>query len=84
MIGALSVPVDESLKQAGFEDARMHVVRVIGEPRWMLSPAYNLGFRMAQYNEIIKVDADIQLRRNFFEKKLPQQLAIHCRQLGGC
>jgi hypothetical protein len=61
-------PVSESLKENGFKDDRIKVIRVENEPRWILSYAFNLGFRMAQYDRILKIDADITLKENFFDK----------------
>ena len=59
-------PVAQSLAQAGIHDPRVHVVRVEDEPRWILSFAFNLGFRMARHALIVKVDADITLKPDFF------------------
>jgi hypothetical protein len=39
-------------------DARIRVLRVVDEPRWVLSYAYNLGIMRASHDTIIKCDAD--------------------------
>jgi glycosyltransferase involved in cell wall biosynthesis len=63
---------DESVRQSlydnGFKDKRIKVVRVDNEPRWILSYAFNLGFRLAHHERILKVDADITLKPDFFDK----------------
>lgn len=55
-----------SLRAAGISDSRIKVVRVDHEPRWILSYAFNVGFRMARHDRILKVDADIVLAPGFF------------------
>lgn len=67
-------PVELSLKENDFTDPRINVVRVDGEPRWILSYAFNIGFRCASREKILKVDADIMLMDDFFEKNsMPSQ-----------
>jgi glycosyltransferase involved in cell wall biosynthesis len=60
--------VRQSLDENGFKDKRIKVVRVDNEPRWILSYAFNLGFRLARHELILKVDADITLKSDFFDK----------------
>jgi glycosyltransferase involved in cell wall biosynthesis len=60
--------VRQSLDENGFKDKRVKVVRVDNEPRWILSYAFNLGFRLARHEYILKVDADITLKPDFFDK----------------
>lgn len=60
--------VRQSLDENGFKDKRIKVVRVDNEPRWILSYAFNLGFRLARHELILKVDADITLKADFFDK----------------
>lgn len=60
--------VDGRLAAAGFDDPRIRIVRVEGEPRWILSYAFNTGFRAASCATILKADADIVLSRDFFAK----------------
>jgi hypothetical protein len=57
-----------AISAAGFTDDRIRVVHVTGEARWILSPAFNLGFRIANCERILKADADIEIRPDFFEK----------------
>jgi len=59
------MPVARSLAQAGTADPRIVVVRVENEPRWVLSHAFNVGFRMARHEHILKADADIVLTPDF-------------------
>ncbi len=61
-------PVAESLAEAGIDDPRIRVARVEGEPRWVLSYAFNLGFRAARFDTILKADADIVLAEDFFAR----------------
>lgn len=37
----------------------IHVVRVDGEPQWVMSRAYNLAARLAEFDTLLKVDCDI-------------------------
>ncbi|MCC5809412.1 MAG: glycosyltransferase [Ectothiorhodospiraceae bacterium] len=68
--------VDLSIKEAGIRDGRIRVVRVEGEPRWILSYAFNLGFRLCVYDKILKVDADIVLSDLFFEQNSLEEKAF--------
>lgn len=58
--------VTEELKAAGLTDPRLRIARVEDEPRWILSLAFNLGFRLARFDRILKTDADIVLAPGFF------------------
>lgn len=61
-----TAPVAEALARAGIADPRIRLVRVEGEPRWVLSWAFNAGFRLAKGDRILKADADIVLDGGFF------------------
>lgn len=61
-------PVSDSLAAAGIRDGRIRVARVEGEARWVLSWAFNLGFRLARFDRILKLDADIVLGADFFAR----------------
>lgn len=61
-------PVREVLREARMDDPRIRVVRVEDEPRWILSYAFNLGFRVASCEKILKADADIVLDPAFFAR----------------
>ena len=56
------------LDENGISDDRILFLRVDDEPRWILSYAFNLGFRFASFNKIIKADADIMLKEGFFRR----------------
>lgn len=60
--------VAEALAQAGIADRRIRILRVDGEPRWVLTYAFNLGFRTARFDTILKADADITLSPEFFRR----------------
>ena len=49
-----------------FPNTNIVLIRVNGVDKWVLSKAYNLGVRMASYTNILKLDADIRLDRDFF------------------
>jgi glycosyltransferase involved in cell wall biosynthesis len=65
-----SVEVAQRLREAGICDERIRIIRVVDEPRWILSYAFNLGFRHAKRDLILKLDADITLKPNFFERNI--------------
>ncbi len=65
---ASASPVHDDLLQSGFDDARIQVVRVEDEPRWVLSFAFNLGFNRAARQKVLKADADILLSEDFFHQ----------------
>lgn len=70
-------PVARDLAAAGIADGRVRVVRVAGEPRWILSYAFNLGFRLARHAVILKADADIVLAPDFLHRNpLPEGALI--------
>lgn len=62
------IPVRDALDEADICDSRIRVVRVLDEPRWILTYGFNLGFRLSLFNSVMKVDADIELRRDFFDR----------------
>ena len=49
-------------------DDRIKIVRVEEEENWILTYAYNAGFRCASHACILKTDADIVISPNFFHK----------------
>lgn len=61
-------PLAPQLAAAGFSDPRLRVYRVEGETRWILSQAFNVGFRVAHGEKILKLDADICLSEDFFAR----------------
>lgn len=61
-------PVAADLAAAGLTDPRIRLVRAEDEPRWILSLAFNLGFRLARCARVLKADADIVLERDFFAR----------------
>lgn len=50
-----------------FDDPRLRVVRIEGEPRWILTHAFNVALRMARYQQVYKLDADIQIGPDFLQ-----------------
>ena len=61
-----ATPVRQELDRSGYDDSRIRVIRVEDEPRWILSYAFNIGFRVARCSQILKADADITLSEDFF------------------
>lgn len=61
-------PVLATLQAKGVLDPRIQVIRVEGETRWVLSYAFNVGFRAATSSRILKADADIIVTPGFFQK----------------
>jgi hypothetical protein len=62
------VPVADDLQRAGITDPRIRILRVDNEPRWVLTYAFNAGFRAAACDTILKLDADIVLSDGFFRQ----------------
>ena len=62
--------VSAGLTANDLHDPRIKVLRVEDEPRWILSYAFNLGFRSALFDKILKVDADIVVDPEFFQKNV--------------
>lgn len=62
------IPVAQTLEGAGIRDPRIRVLRVEGEDRWVLSYAFNAGFRVAAHEIILKADADIALSPDFLDR----------------
>jgi len=63
-----AIPVAETLEAAGIRDPRIRIARVEGEGRWVLSHAFNTGFRLAAHAVILKADADIALAPDFLTR----------------
>jgi len=50
---------------AHIDDSRLRVVRIDGEPLWILTHAFNVGLRLARHEVVFKLDADILLKPGF-------------------
>lgn len=61
-------PVFDDIAAAGLADPRIRVVRVPNADRWILTRAFNVGFRAASHTRILKVDADIVLHPEFLRR----------------
>lgn len=53
---------------AHINDPRLVVVRIQNEKHWILTHAFNVGLRIASYEMVFKLDADIQLAPDFLER----------------
>lgn len=60
--------VRDEITAAGIDDPRILVARVNDQPRWILSYAFNFGFRISAYDKILKTDADIIIKSEFFQE----------------
>ena len=71
------LPVAQDLARAGISDPRIRIARVYDEPRWILTYAFNIGFRLARFDQVLKCDADIVLDPGYFtQNTLEQGLAV--------
>ena len=61
-------PLKRDLKLFLDADERIRIVRVEEEEAWILTYAYNAGFRCASHVCILKADADIVIAPDFFDK----------------
>jgi glycosyltransferase involved in cell wall biosynthesis len=61
-------PLERDLKPFLDADERIKIVRVEEEEAWILTYAYNAGFRCASHACILKADADIVIAADFFNK----------------
>lgn len=64
-------PLHEILEM--HRDPRLRVARVSGETKWILTYAFNVGLRLASYERIYKLDADIEVTADFLEKNSFQE-----------
>jgi len=63
-----NTPLERDLKIFMDADERIKIVRVEKEEAWILTYAYNAGFRCASHTCILKADADIVIALDFFDK----------------
>lgn len=61
-----SVPV-EAVTDV-YDDARLRIVHVRGQTRWIASKCHNLGVRLAAGGVLLRLDADYWLEPDFFAK----------------
>ena len=66
-------PLQRELKFFMDADERIKIVRVEAEEAWILTYAYNTGFRCASHACILKADADIVIKSDFFHKNKLRQ-----------
>ena len=59
-------PVKDIVEE--YQDGRIKIAHVPNQPKWILSWAYNLAARLTSHSKILKLDADIFLSDDFFEK----------------
>lgn len=51
-----------------YDDGRIDYIHVSNQSEWILSRAYNLAAQFAKYTHLLKLDADISIQNEFFEK----------------
>jgi glycosyltransferase involved in cell wall biosynthesis len=66
-------PVHQVVKAHGLDSSKIRYLRIENQPRWVLSYAFNAGFRVSRFSKIIKCDADIKLNPNFLTENLISQ-----------
>ena len=49
---------------------KITLIRVLNETKWILSQAFNLGISFAKYDKLLKIDADVELNKNFLKKHI--------------
>ena len=64
-------PIADAVSEAGLRDGRLRILRVEAEPRWVLSHAFNLSFRLSRARLICKVDADVVLTADALIRNRP-------------
>lgn len=47
---------------------KIKIIRVLNQPKWILSYAFNVGLQFIRYNKLLKIDSDIYLSPDFFQK----------------
>ena len=55
----------DALRSASIDDDRIRVIRIEGEPRWILTYAFNVGLREVSHEVTYKLDADIVVNTDF-------------------
>jgi hypothetical protein len=61
------VPVHETLLDNNIVDPRIFHVQVVGQSKWILSVAYNIGFQFSKSSKwLLKLDCDTYMEENFF------------------
>ncbi|MCF8359105.1 MAG: glycosyltransferase [Prolixibacteraceae bacterium] len=53
-----------------YQDGRILLATVKDQKSWVLSEAYNLAARLTTHNKILKLDADIEITEDFFDKNI--------------
>jgi hypothetical protein len=63
---------DQSLKPLieKYQNGKITLAVVPGQPKWILSLACNLAARLTSFTRLLKVDADIKILPGFFEKHI--------------
>ncbi|WP_112478444.1 glycosyltransferase [Vibrio variabilis] len=59
-------PVCDTIKE--INDARIKILRVEDESKWVLTYGFNVGLRFASYSKVFKFDADIEVSEDFLER----------------
>jgi hypothetical protein len=51
-----------------FNDERIVLAETKSYDKWILTKAYNLAASLTSYKKILKVDSDVEIKKNFFRK----------------
>lgn len=61
------VPIHEFLPTRLLRSRRLHVIRVVKQPQWVLSWAYNLAASFVTTEEVLKLDCDSLISSDFIK-----------------
>jgi len=61
-----------------YQNGKIFLAVVPGQPRWILSFACNLAARLTTRSNILKIDADVKILPGFFERHLPEPGKFYC------
>lgn len=71
-----NIPLKIALKDFLY-DKRIVIVRAKNQPYWALSKAFNLAADFATKDKILKLDADILLKKDFFQKHVLKESTFY-------
>lgn len=55
---------------SNIKSKKVKIIRIEGQTRWLQTKAFNVGARFTSFNKLLKLDSDIILKNNFFEKNI--------------
>ena len=73
-----SKDLKDDLMESGIHDPRIEVIRVEGKTAWCLTKAFNIGLKIVDTLNTLKLDADIMLEDGFFEHNKIEKSFFRC------